>query len=620
MTVTAQNKTGGIAPEIRGATPVASPFDIHVPSTPKHLVITQTMIEDFIIDPVMGVEILFNEKLDEFQKVRLIQYVHVPRVMDSSGFSSFKTATFWMAINLRALLIGDHVSGIYYQNFNVGQKSFWSYYDRVMRKSALFRAQVGRMAADMSEKEGKGTTKGASCWNCYYKNAGHGMLPAPGFLTDAASQASIRFNDLGIDEWTKIDATGSTGIDDQLIGRSTRESFNQHHPFWCNHHMFLATAEDTMHPAHDRYKTYMREVNAGNPDYSVFSFSFKDISDRPYTGGKTFKQALRNEKVLADMKKKHTKSKYQQEVLGLWSKNGRRWYDPDALEECVALGKRRGLLPLTARSQDQHDSEEVRYFLGGDPSKGDRAKADDGALVALRVEPRIKEPTDSLTDWKMDFVWAYKVRKADSTQWASLIHLKDRHFKWTGICLDHGGGGQWIRPELAKSKQIIDDQETHVVPICTPDDYSVNVGNHCLIMFSHGDPSIKKKWETLKGADNLIDNAHCEMREIVDHANIGFPERFQDRPKEETNTWSDEKVWANRLLDLVRAQLGSISVAVDDKGDLIYTRNNAHQFQAKGRRKDFAYAAIHAVVRFLVWLKLSDDDYEVSAEDAAGGE
>lgn len=589
-------------------------MDIHVSSSPKHLKITQTMIEDFIINPVLGAKVIFGEVMDEFQKSRLKTYWWVPFTMDSSGFSSFKTRTFWLAFNLRCLLIPDHVAGVYYQNFNTGQKTFWQYFDVFRRRSPIYRAQIGKMAADLTETEGKGTVKGPSCWNCYYKNESHLMLPAPGFLTDARSQASIRLNDLGVDEWTKIDATGSTGIDDQLIGRCTRESFNQHHPFWCNHQLFLATAEDTLHKAYDRYQSFKREVDNGNPDYSCINYSFKDISDRPAYSGKSFRSALRIDKILKTMKGKMSPSKFRREGLGLWSVNGTSWYSEESVKAAVELGRRRELFPIISRSEYDKDSEQVRYFLGADPAKGDGKKSDDGALVVLRARQIVPEPVD-VQDYQLDFVWAYKVKRADASQWSALIHQKNRHFLFSGICLDHGGGGNWIKPELAKQRQIIRDEPVEVIPIVTPDDNSVVHGNYCLIMFSHGDESIRRKWETLKGADNLIDAGHCELKEALERNLIGFPMPVGEVPKDLRESWCEEKLWASRLLDVCRKQLMSIAMLTDDQGNAIRTRNDAHQFTARGK-KDFAYAAVHAYVRFLVWLKHSDLEYQVKNEDA----
>lgn len=594
--------------------------DIYVPSVPKHLKLTESMIRDFTCRPDLCAKVVFGEVMDAFQSARLKDYVWTPRCMDSSGFSSAKSRTFFLAFNIRCILIGNHYAGVYYQNFNNGQQVFWQYYDTYQRRSPMFRAQLGAMNLESTDIEDKGTKKGSSCWVATFRNGSKLFLPAPGFLTDSKSQAGLRFNDIGIDEWTKIEATGSTGIDDQLIGRCTRESFNQHHPFWCNHNLFLATAEDTLHPAYERYRIYCKRVEAGDPDYSVISYNFKDYSDLKMFGSrKSFKETLRELRTLKDQRAKWTKAKYLQEGLGIWSKNGRGWYEVETLDKCVALGIDRGLTPLIRRNEPgQKDNENVHYFLGADPSKGDKKKADDGALVLMRAIPIVEDAADNLGDWQLDFVWAYKVRKADATQWAALIHWKDQHFKYSGVMMDHGGGGIWIRPELAKSKQIINDQEKQVVPIVTLDDDSVAVGNYCLTMFSRSDDQIKRKWENLKGDDNLIDYAHSEFLEALERG-IGFPKAFNERSAEEVKGWGDERKWANRLLDKAREQLAAISVATDDQGKWLMTSHNAKQFDARGK-KDFAYACVHAYTRFLVWLKTSDREYKVREEDACGGE
>jgi hypothetical protein len=603
--------------------PAASRVSIYTPSVPKRLQLTQTMVDDFIDRPDLGAKVIFNETLDAFQSVRLKQMVMVPRVMDSSGFSSAKTRTFFIAFNLRCMLIGDHHAGVYYQNFDSGQRNFWQYYDVFKRKSEFFRAQLGKMDLETNEVENtKGTKMGASCWIATFLNESKLFLPAPSFLTNSASQAGQRFNDLGIDEFTKIEAMGSTGIDDQLIGRCTRASFNKEHPFWCNHNVFLATAEDMMHPAYERYQLFKREVDRGNPEYSIISFCFKDWSHLVCDTGKPFNETLRENRVLKDLMGKWTKSKRLQEGLGIWSKNGRGWYDQEVLDNCISVGKERGLRPIVRRddpTNDIKDSEHVYYFLGADPAKGDKKKADDGALVLLRAVPLTVDAGDNLNDWQLDYVWAYKVRKADAPQWASVIHLKDRHFKFAGVMLDHGGGGQWIKPELAKERQSINDVDTIVIPITTLDDSSTATANPCLCMFSKSDDLIKQKWETIKGDDNLIDIAHTELLEAMQRGRVGFPRPYSEVEHEEREKWGQERYWSNLLLDLARQQLASISVETTDEGKWALTKNNAKKFDSRGK-KDFAYACVHAYTRFLVWLKCSERDWMPKEEDACMGE
>jgi hypothetical protein len=317
--------------------------NVIISSSPKHLAVTETMICDFIINPVLGANILLNQRLDEFQKVALKICWYVPRVMDSSGFSSSKTKRMTVLSALRCLLFSNRYAGVYYQVFSTGQKTYWKELRRLQAQSPILRASIGRMDSE-GQQEGKANVKGPSCWTCSFKNGSEINMPAPGFLQDAKTQASIRLNDLYVDEWTKIMAAGSTGIDDQLVGRGTEVVFNQHHPIHANHQLFLATAEDTMHPGYERYKTFKREVERGNPDYALISYCFKDYSNLPFSGVKgtmSYREKLREVKVIHDMKVNKTRAGYLQEAIGIWSQNGKGWYSQDLIDAARQRGGER---------------------------------------------------------------------------------------------------------------------------------------------------------------------------------------------------------------------------------------------------------------------------------------
>lgn len=597
-------------------------LNILTPAIARRWVITEGMIQDFIEDPVLGVKVMFGEDMDVYQRVRMKLFWTVPRVIDSSGLSSAKTKCLWWVSNLRCLLISDHVAGVYYQTFSQGQGTYWKYYAEAARRSPIFRHHLGVMNAENTETKGKAQVRGPSCWTCSYKNASMVMMPAPGFLQDSKSQASIRLNDLYIDEWTKIESTGTEGIDQQLIGRATRACFNQHHRFWCNKHIFLGTAEDSMHPAAERYNNFNKQIAAGSPDYATPSFSFKDYSDRimPKTGGLTYKEKLREVKVMRDMKINKSKAGYLQEALGVWQKNGKVLYNGEFFDTAYDTGQQRGTRVLCHKDEDWSPPakrNEIRWFLGADPAKADQAKADDGALVVLRAEPKVPQPVN-VFDWKLDFVWAYKVRKADGPQWSGIIHRKDKAFNFDQIEMDPGGGGNWIRPELRKAKQIIQDQEVTVTPIgCKEDEADMPVfGKLTLSMFKLKDAQIEAMWGhmQLKGTDALTDVAHQEFCDAWEKGYFGLPPKVKTLPREEVAGWTDERRWAALLLEVMVKQLQSINVQTNPDGSTYRSKNQARSFSAKGR-KDFAYAAMFAYVAFLVWFKSNADDFKVNPED-----
>ena len=591
---------------------------------PKHSRITEGMVEDFIHDPVLAAQILFGEELDVFQRVRLKLYWHVPRVMDSSGFSSAKTHCMWIVANLRALLIQEHISAVYYQDFGAGQRNFWNpNYRRVARASHIFRAHIGRMEADNSKTKGKAERMGPSCWTCDYKNGSKVMMPAAGFLQDAKSQAGLRINDLFIDEWTKIAAV-SDGIEKQLIGRATRACFNKEHRFWKNHQIFLATAEDSSHPAWDKYQSFLKDVEEGNPDFALINFSFKDYSNLPFKKtGRSFKEIYREQSVIDDIRKSQSAAGYRQEALGFWSKMGRTLYPGDAIEAAYKNGT--GIVqPILNRSEDwAKDKESAYYFMGSDPAKSDTSKADDGALVVLRAEVKPGIEMENAVEpphFNLDWVWAYKVRGADGPQWSAIMHRKDLDFNITRIVMDPGGGGNWVRPELKKVRQKIRGMERTVVPIaCIEDEQEMpTMGKFSLSMFKISDARLKELWGhmQIQGGDKLVDVAHSEFMEAWGRGYFRMPAKASTLPSGVVQGWSDERKWANLLLQEVGKQLTRITVRTKPDGGTFYTSNNAREFSAKGK-KDFAYAAMFAYIAFLSWLKdKQSSDCMVKEEDS----
>ncbi|HXJ55262.1 MAG TPA: hypothetical protein VNU68_01240, partial [Verrucomicrobiae bacterium] len=111
---------------------------------------------------------------------------------------------------------------------------------------------------------------------------------------------------------------------------------------------------------------------------------------------------------------------------------------------------------------------------------------------------------------------------------------------------------------------------------------------------------------------------HTEMKEMLDRRLLAWPRPIHEWPKEVRDGWSQERSWACRLLDKARKQLNTITLLTDDQGRPTWTRNNARQFDERGKN-DFAYASLHAVTRFLVWLHSSGNTVTLSDEDAALG-
>lgn len=277
------------------------------------------------------------------------------------------------------------------------------------------------------------------------------------------------------------------------------------------------------------------------------------------------------------------------------------------------------------------------YFMGVDPAPAQTKTADDGAIVIGRARPRMPVPvkaseltlnmenrnengelvlTSSPADWIFEYVWAYRVRKADPREWSGLIHAKHQQFKLTRLCMDPQGGGYGIMNLLNKSRQLVNQSETLCTPICSVNDEGVVLGDFILTLFKRSDPGIKALWPLLAGDDVLVDVMHVAFQMALDHGQIALPPKFEETPEEIRKAFSPEQEWASRLLTLMGRQLSNIRVATKEDGSWDMTARNARRFSAIGL-KDVAYAGIYAYVAFLSWLKTNGEEFDLGQEGEA---
>jgi hypothetical protein len=333
-------------------------LNILAPSVPPSLRITQMMWGDFLCDPVLAANVIFGIKLDAFQAARLRYYWWVQNCIDSSGVSSGKTIVIWLFVNLRCILIPDHEAAVYYPVFETGKMSFWDYYSKI--KAPIFRAQLGQpMNLEPGDaKGGDGTLHGAACYKAFYRNGGKAMMPAPSFMKDAVTQASLRVNTMVVEEWTHVDAS-SDGINKQLIDRTTRPCWNQHHPIWGNHILYSAHAQTRLHPAFKRYNDHQRRVNRGDPTYANIGYSYKDYSDLVSHTGKSFREEHRIEGTINNKRNTCSKVEWNGQGFGIWGASGAGWFTEEALLQCVDNGRRRRVTPVLSRQQFEEGTRET---------------------------------------------------------------------------------------------------------------------------------------------------------------------------------------------------------------------------------------------------------------------
>jgi hypothetical protein len=322
-------------------------MNILVPAIPARCRIPYALWEALMTDPVMAAEILLGVRLDVFQAVRLRIYWWFPEVIDSSGFSSGKTIVNWAFAMLRAILLPEQDVGVYMPTLETGKNTFWKYFDT--NQSRIFRAHLGRVD-EHGDASGSAKTEGGGACKAYFRNGSTVYMPAPSFMKQAATQGGMRFNTLIVDEWTKIEsmwgAGDAGGIDIQLKGRTTKPSWNQHHPIWGNHILMTATAETQLHPGYTRYAALERAVRQGNPNCMVISFCYKDYSNLPMRDGKSFAEICRIDSVIDSMRRTKGRASAQGEVFGHWARNGLGWFTEAMLLQAQDLGRRRGVRPM----------------------------------------------------------------------------------------------------------------------------------------------------------------------------------------------------------------------------------------------------------------------------------
>ena len=272
----------------------------------------------------------------------------------------------------------------------------------------------------------------------------------------------------------------------------------------------------------------------------------------------------------------------------------------------------------------------ISFFGGIDPAPSESHKSDDGAIVVMAAEPRkIPERDEPVSnnpaDWLTAFVYARRLtskQKASARQWSGIIHNLHNRFRFERIGMDPNGGGTLIKRELISPRQTINGIDTDVTPIGDQVDgpHLVARGDFILHMFKRGDPGVEALWPELPGDDNLNDALYSVSKDALDHSQWAWPMPIEEwivERREIVETWPEEKLWALKNLDASTVQFKNIVVATKEDGTFLFTKRNARQFSAVGK-KDFVSASMYAYAAFLMWLQSDDWRSRIAPEDASG--
>lgn len=544
--------------------------------------IDQRLIERFIRDPVMAATVLMGAELDTFQKFRLRMLWAVPFAVDSSGVSTGKTAVIFYYLNLRCMLIPDHVAAIYYPNWAVGQEEFWAYFGRTFERSDIFREQIQPHAGKI---EG---LHGSSAWQMFYKSGSKLTMPAGSFMQDSNTQGSRRFHTMVVDEWTQAELMGE-GIGKQLVARTTMAGFNQFHPVWGNHVKFFGHAETPLHPGYaNRIVPYQRAIQDGSQSHALISFNYRDWT--PPFAKKYLQRAI-----IAEEKRTLTEDHYRRKWLGIWSRDGATYY-PQAI---LLRACRTEVRPVFRREYEG----EVN-ILGFDSAPGQSVKADYCAAVNTRIielgERSTMRPTFihpmTRVPYNIAVTFAHMMRNVSAEQASGFIHLLHRVFGFTYVIMDPGGGGLWIYKDMKKPEQMINNARVPVVPLCTIDE-PLQTEKQAIVVFFKRGPQLNPLFQQqfLTGDDGFLDACHRRYREAWEGQEFLWPQRIENRAPAEVQGFNQSELWAQRYLDIGMDQLCRVRQLVRADGTPDLTSRGFARFQAPGK-KDVAYAAMYSHV------------------------
>ena len=594
-------------------------MNIIVPSTPGRYRLTRTMTDELLYDPVKAAWIFFEIEFDAFQAAALrIQWFSYESE-DHSGFGTGKTLRGWILCQLSGILIPDCVTGVIMQNMQSAKDNFWKYYEDARYMTPLFRAQLGRFSIEDDVREGKSTSREAGTWKRYFKGGGRLEMPAPDHVRDGEKLGSWEVNRMVIDESNKVRAMGQA-VAKQLTGRVRLQPFNRDHPAWQNKVWEMGTAETVDRPGYTIYSRNQKEIAKGDPTIYTFGFCFKDFSGlkikQGRNAGRRFKETIPDWKTIAKLKRELSAEEWIGEGLGCWALNVKRWYSDEAIMGGQVLGRARHLEPVLSRLLDLL-GKNAFYFLGVDPARSKRTANDDGAIVVLRAVPRSDDPGCALAlgdheaDYRVDPVFAQKIKNYGGVEWAGLIQELERDFQFARILIDLGGGGDFIEPELRKARAKIEGFETEVVPIVKQDDMAGEVCKPILHFLLRRDPGIAKLWPTLanaRGGDVLKFMANSALRTAIEKGFVSMMPPHHERPRELLATWLPKRMFASILLSqTLKKQLESFGVEMTDKGVWKTTANGVPVFKSK-IRDDFHDAYRNAYIAFKIWLNERDQD------------
>lgn len=553
--------------------------------------LSANLARKLICDPVMAAKVLLNFEMDTFQAARFRYWWFTPTVMDHSGVSVGKSELFVSLIFLRLMLLPlknkPRVVTAYYPSQGTAERVLLPKVEQAMMRSKVLRDQI-RMARGGSFFQAR-----KNVIFIFLRDGASLEIPAGDFTRDSANNASARFNDLFLDETSKMDAMGD-GVSKELMQRNTQECFNPNHPVHANKTLFLAHAESPQHPYYKRYAGLRRMIAAGSQDHVVLTSSHKDFRGE-------FKRRFGQEPARKERIQRESGELDEAELAqiwdGLWRRPSKGLY-PDSMRASIT---RKDLRPHLRRADDR-----TVYFLGWDTSSGAGAVNDWNAGVVTAatpvevipdMEPGYMRIADTL--WFVRAVYAVLVPPgADVDQKSGLIHAIHLRFGLSGLMLDNRGGGTEVSQKLRESRQLINNEWREVTGLCRVQEaFSWPMADPIVSVFDRGE-DLLRPWfgeRFIKDNSGPVDYGHRAIGGMMRRGEIAWTPLTEGMTSSDLSLMAPEEQAA--LLDLEKClnQFGNIGVKVDRHGQPVMSDQQFRRFANTGK-KDGALAAMYSVL------------------------
>jgi len=457
--------------------------------------VTATMIEDMLFDPVLAAKVLLDVDIPPHQELRLLTMWTNHFSMDDSGFSTGKSFTAAVCMALRSMLIPNRISGVLSGTFRQG-KLIFSYFDKWYRNSKIFRSTIKHQGGKPK------ITHGQEVHEIFFKGGSTCRVLPPNLLQDSQRLRSERWHDGYFDEWTTYGNYKT--LTSTMFGRVTAvgSGFDSC-PVRGNHIHCMSTPDYTYNPAYEVVEKIESQISSGQTGYARFTSNYRHV---PMTRKWRKLVDLRTIRLMQDTNPRGVTAS---EIDGLWQDDSESYYSSKEIEI--------SRMPTWADCIARYLPSDI-YVAGFDVARGmtDAAKRQDGddfSIVVIRI------PIDGIPYP----CYAKRYTGLNADQMSGIVHDTHLNFGLSVIVFDPGGGGLFVRDVMLKQTQQIRGDVIAATPIVEFLDNSGVIGDPILHAFRRSSHFIKQIWGTMASDSVLVNRLHAVMKSSIESGEILLP-------------------------------------------------------------------------------------------------